>query len=68
MVSIEDEVPKLDPPLPIDQEPFLKELEALVGKGLEGVPMFHGKMDTELVFEWIRGMEIHFECDGVTEA
>lgn len=38
------------------------------GKYLEGVPLFSGKMEVELVMEWIEGMKNHFECDGVTEA
>ena len=30
--------------------------------------MFSGKMDTEVVLEWIEGIENHFECEGVIEA
>ena len=62
----EDVIPKLDPP--IQEEPFLKAIKALSGKALEGVPIFAGKMDTELVMEWIEGMENHFYYEGVSEA
>ncbi|MDF3675350.1 hypothetical protein, partial [Enterobacter hormaechei] len=34
----------------------------------EEIPLFSVKMDTELVMEWIKGMENHFECEGVIEA
>ena len=66
VVAEEDVIPKLDPP--IQEEPFLKSNKALSGKELEGVPVFTGKMDTELVMEWIEGMENHFDCEGVTKA
>lgn len=66
MLAIEDKVPVRDPV--IDQEPFLKALKEMSGKSLEGVPLFSGKMEVELVMEWIEGIENHFECEGVTEA
>ena len=66
VVAEEDVIPEPDPP--IQEEPFLKAIKALSGKALEGVPVFAGKMDTELVMEWIEGMENHFDCEGVTEA
>ena len=65
-VAEEDKVPEPDPIF--EEEPFLKALKALSGKGLEGIPLFSGKMDPDLVMDWIDGMENHFECDGVTEA
>ena len=46
----------------------MKELKSLSGKRLEGIPLFSGKMEENLVMDWIEGMENHFECDGVTEA
>ena len=66
VVVEEDVIPELDPP--IQEEPFLKAIKALSGKALEGVTVFAGKMDTELVMEWIEGMENHFDCEGVTKA
>lgn len=65
-VAKEDRIPEPDPIL--KEDPFLKELKALSGKTLEGVPLFSGKMEADLVMDWIEGMENHFECDGVTEA
>ena len=62
----EDYVPEPDPPL--QEEPFIKAIKALGGKSLEGIPLFTGKMNSELVMEWIEGMENHFECEGVSEA
>ena len=65
-VAKEDRIPEPDPIL--KEDPFLKALKALSGKTLEGVPLFSGKMEADLVMDWIEGMENHFECDGVTEA
>lgn len=65
-VAEEDKTPEPDPVL--KEEPFLKALKALSGKALEGIPLFSGKMEPDLVMDWIEGMENHFECDGVTEA
>ena len=59
----EEVAPTPDPPLV--EEPFLK---ALIGKALEGISIFTGKMDVEKVMEWIDGMENHFECDDISEA
>lgn len=61
-----DKVCKPDPIL--EQEPFPKALKALSGKSLEGLPLFTGKMEVEVVLEWIEGMENHFECERITEA
>lgn len=66
LLAIEDEIPLPDPV--IENEPFLKALKAMSGRTLEGVPLFSGKMDLEVVMEWIEGLENHFECDGVTKA
>lgn len=66
LLAIEDETPIPDPV--IENQPFLKALKAMSGRTLEGVPLFSGKMDPEVVMEWIEGLENHFECDGVTEA
>ena len=65
-IAEEDVIPEPDPPMP--EEPFLKAIKALGGKALDGVPVLAGKMDSELVMEWIEGMENHFDCEGVTEA
>ena len=61
---MEDEVPKLDPPLG-EKESFLKSLKAFGGKILENVSLFHGKMDIEVVLESI---ENYFECEGIINA
>ena len=66
LVDEDDFIPELDPP--VQEEPFLKAIKALSGKILEGVPLSSGKMDIGLVIEWIKGMENHFECEGITEA
>ena len=65
-VAEEDVIPTPDPPL--TEEPFLKVIKALGGKALERIPLCNGKMDPELVMEWIEGMENHFECEVITEA
>lgn len=65
--QIEEDI-ELEPNPPLVEEPFLKVLKALSGKAIEGIPMFTGRMDAELVMEWIEGMENHFECDEITEA
>ena len=63
---VEDVIPNLDPPL--TEEPFLKAIKALGGKSLEGIPLFNGKMNLELVMEQIEGMENQFECESIPEA
>ena len=35
---------------------------------MEGVPLFSGKMDIDVLMDRIDGMENHFECEGVSEA
>ena len=65
-IAEEDVIPEPNPP--IQEELFLKAIKALSGKALEGVPVFAGKMDTELVMEWIEGMENHFDCEGISKA
>ncbi|GLJ27819.1 hypothetical protein SUGI_0545980 [Cryptomeria japonica] len=62
----EDDTPELDPIIP--EEPFLRAIKALGGKSLERVPLFCGKMEPEVVMEWIEGLENHFECDEISEA
>lgn len=70
--SKDKEVPKEDKTLKPDpvlqEEPLLKALKSINGKALEGVPLFSGKMEVDLVMDWIEGMENDFECDGVIEA
>lgn len=66
LLAIEDKTPLPDPM--IENEPFLKAFMDMSGRTLEGVLLFSGKMDLEVVMEWIEGLENHFECDGVTEA
>ena len=66
VVAEEDIIPEPDPVL--QEEPFLKALKAMSGKSLEGVPLFSGKMEPELIMEWIEGLENHFDYDNVTEA
>ena len=65
-IELEEETPIPDPILP--EEPFLKAIKAINSKALEGIPLFSGKMDPDLIMEWIEGMENHFECDGVSDA
>ena len=64
---MEDVIPKPNPPITNDQEPFLKALKTLGGKNLDNLPMFHGKMDVEVVLECIESIENNFEYEGVTE-
>lgn len=35
---------------------------------MKGVSLFSGKMDIDVVMNWIDGMENHFECEGLLEA
>ena len=65
-IELEEETPTLDPILP--EEPFLKVIKAINSKDLESIPLFSGKMDLDLIMEWIEGMENHFECDSVSYA
>lgn len=65
-LELEEEAPTLDLVLP--EESFLKALKALSGKALEGLPLFSGQMDPDLVVDWIDNIENHFECDGIFEA
>ena len=65
--KIELEEEELKPDLVLPKEPFLKALKALSGKALEGVPLFSGQMDPDLVVDWIDNIENHFECDGIFE-
>lgn len=51
-----------------NEEPFLKAIKSLRGKALEGVSLFSGKMDIDVVMDWIDGMENHFEYEGLSEA
>ena len=61
-IAEEDIVPESDPIL--NEEPFLKDIKALGGIYLECVPIFSGKMEIDVVMDWIDGMENHFECEG----
>lgn len=65
-IELEEETPTLDPIFP--EEPFLKVIKVINCKALEGIPLFSGKVDPNLIMEWIEGMENHFECDGVFDA
>lgn len=65
-VEEEDYVPEPNPPL--QEEPFPRVIKALGGKPLEGIPFFTGKMDSELIMEWIEGIENYFECVSISEA
>lgn len=49
------------------EKPFFKALKALRGKPIE-LPMRMGKMDAELVLEWIEALESHFECEKISES
>ena len=64
--KLEEETTTLDPILL--EDPFLKAIKEINSKALEGIPLFSGKMDLDLIMEWIEGMENHFECDGVSNA
>ena len=55
-VDLEDEIPEHDP-WHGEQEPFLNALKEFRGKILENVSLFHGKMDVEVVLEWIESIE-----------
>lgn len=48
-VTEEDVVPKPNPVL--NEELVLKAIKALGGKDLEGVPLFSGKMDIDVVMD-----------------
>ena len=63
---MEEETPTLD--LVLLEENFLKAIKVINNKSLEGIPLFSGKMDPNLIMEWIEGMENYFECDGVSNA
>ena len=63
---MEEETPT--PDLVLLEEPFLKVIKEINSKSLEGTPLYSGKMDLDLIMEWIEGMENHFECDGVFDA
>ena len=64
---LEDEISQPDPPLG-EKEPFLKSRKVFGGKSLENVSICHGKMDVEVVLEWIESIENYFECEGTIEA
>ena len=67
-VEEEEEVPDEDEDeIPENEKPFFKALKALGGKPTK-LPMFTGKMDVELVLEWIEPLENHFECEKVSES
>lgn len=38
------------------------------GKYSKGIPLFSVKMEAELVMEWTKVIENHFECEGISEA
>lgn len=65
-IELEEDAPT--PDLVILEEPFFKALKAINSKALEGVPLFSGKMDLDLIMEWIEGTKNHFECGGVSDA
>ena len=54
----EDVIPKYDPLL--QEEPFLATNKASGRKYIEGIHLLSGKIDLELVMEWIEEMENHF--------
>lgn len=49
-----EEEAKPDPTL--IEEPLLKALKAMSGKVIEVVPLINGKMEANLVMDWIEGM------------
>lgn len=64
----EEEVPDdEEDELSENEKPLIKDLKALGGKPTE-LPMFTGKVDAELVLEWIEALENHFECEKVSES
>jgi hypothetical protein len=65
-LELEEEAPTPDPILP--EESFLKALKVLSGKALEGVQLFSGQMNPDLVMDYIDSIKNHFECDGTFEA
>ena len=46
----------------------MKAIKAINIKALEGISLFSGKMDPDLIMERIEGMENQFECGGVFDA
>lgn len=48
-MAIEDEEPT--PDLVLIEEPFSKALKAMSGKAPEGIPLFSGKMEVDLVMD-----------------
>ena len=67
-VEEEEEVPDDDEDeISENEKPFFKALKVLGGKPTE-LPMFTGKMDAELVLEWIEALENDFECEKVSES
>ena len=65
-IELEEDSRTLD--FAILEGPFLKALKAINSKALEGIPLFSGKMDLDLIMDWIEGMENNFECDSVSDA
>lgn len=65
-VAEEDKIPKKK--LVLVEEPFLRAFKAMSGKSLEWIPLFNGKMEFDLVMEWIEGMENYFQYEGISEA
>ena len=55
-LNLEDKILEPNPPHG-EQEPLLKSLKAFGGKILENVSLLHGKMDIEVVLEWIETIE-----------
>lgn len=50
--KVHEEYIIFEPNPPLNEEPFLKAIKALEGKALEGIPLFNGKMDIDIVMEW----------------
>ena len=67
-VEEEEDVPKdEEDEISENEKPFFKALKALGGKTVE-LPMFTGKMDAELVLEWIEALVNHFECEKISKS
>lgn len=54
--------------LPADQRYFIEALERVGKKDAKGdLPIFLGKMDVDVVVDWIKALNNHFECENIVE-
>ncbi|XP_059063819.1 uncharacterized protein LOC131856278 [Cryptomeria japonica] len=67
----EDETPrKEEEAVPTDQRPLLNALKSMERRTMDGkleLPIFSGKMDPNLVMDWIEALTSFFECEDILE-